>query len=57
MKRSWHSVAGLAVLGLVAFGSCLESSRWATDTAYASPAQDPTPGPHLVAAPDRKSVV
>jgi HlyD family secretion protein len=51
MKCSWRSVAGLAALGLLAVGPYLGSNQWAAESARASPAHDPTPGYHLVAAP------
>ena len=51
MKSSWRSVVGLAVLGLAAIGTYLESPRWTAESAHASPAHDPTPGYHMVAAP------
>ncbi len=51
MKSSWRSVACLAALGFIAIGAHLESTVWAPKFAQASPARDPTPGHHMVAAP------
>jgi HlyD family secretion protein len=51
MKPSWRSVVGLAALGLVAAGLHPGSPLWAANSAHASPARDPVPGHHLVAAP------
>jgi HlyD family secretion protein len=55
MKLSWklsrRSIACLAALGLVAVGAQLGSTLWAVKSAQASPARDPTPGRHMVAAP------
>lgn len=51
MKFSWRSIAGLAALGFLVIGTGLESTRWTAESAHASPAHDPTPGRHLVAAP------
>ncbi len=51
MKSSWRSVVILVALGLLAFGAHLESARWIAESAQASPARDPMPGRHMVAAP------
>lgn len=51
MTFSWRSIAGLAALGFLVIGTGLESTRWTAESALASPAHDPTPGRHLVAAP------
>jgi HlyD family secretion protein len=51
MKPSSRSVVGLAALGLVAAGLHFGSPLWDANSANASPARDPAPGHHLVAAP------
>ena len=52
MKSSWRSiVAGLAALGLLAVGARSGSTRWLAESANASPARDPAPRHHMVAAP------
>jgi HlyD family secretion protein len=54
-KRPWklsaRCIACLAALGLVAVGAGLGSTGWAARSAHASPAHDPAPGHHMVAAP------
>ncbi len=50
-RPCWRGIAGLAALGLFALGAELGSTRWAAQSAQASPARDPTPGHHMVAAP------
>ena len=47
----WRSIACLAALGLVGFGLHAGSIPWAAKSALASPARDPAPGHHMVAAP------
>jgi len=52
MKSSSRSiVVGLAALGLLAAAAQLGSTRWLAESATASPAHDPAPGHHMVAAP------